>query len=182
MKLPEKEFEDIIKDLEEKQKHYKEKMNSLKLERAKFIEKCFLGKTYQELMRDGITLDRTGRLDQFFIFYIRQKENLEDHIIIRKRFKRDLKENHPKIILLRRLVFDSISGDLLLRDNEYSSDKEPIVELLSETWQQVKEVLSLIKKYIQEYIIRHHQIELDKLIEEFGVLNECDNKNTKKEE
>jgi len=149
------EFKEEIKRKQEEKELLESELENIKLERSNFIEDCFLGKTYEELMKVNITLDFTRGLHFYFLHYIQRKEELPNRII-KRRFRKEVRKPHPKIALLRRLEFDIFRKDLTLEET-------PLVELPHEQWQEVKEVLLLIKRNIQPYIIRHHQIELKRL-------------------
>jgi hypothetical protein len=154
-----KEFEDIIKDLDEKLKHYKEKMESLKLERGKFIQECFLGKNLEELNELGIFTDRGKWINRDFIYYIKQKEKLTD-IILKRRFRKEIMETNTKARTLRELRNDSM-GVLCLY--LLSTKYVPITELSIHLWKRVEDVLILIKKHIRDFIVQIKQNKLNQL-------------------
>ena len=141
--------------MEAKKELLEREFENIKIERSNFIKGCFLDKTYEDLMKAGITLDYTGRFTDSFLLYIQEKEKLSNRII-KKRFNRDLRELNPKIALLGRLEYDVLRKYLRLKET-------PLIELSNKQWQEVKEVLLLIKRNIKDYIIEHHQYEINQL-------------------
>jgi len=166
-----KEFETELKKIYEKKELYTSKIDKIKLKRAQIIERCLLSKSYDALLKDDIIWDITGRFSPYFIDYIQEKEKLEDRII-KKRFRKEKRETHPQIRILKKLVLDSIKHTLYYpyNDPDYFDNKTPVILLPKEKWEQIKDVLFLIKKHIKDYILTHRREELDELKNQFEML------------